>query len=339
MPTIEQPARSTRRAPLRLAILFLFGALILPAGAPVLASTDAPDSCGAAMPLAAHTWHRETISTSGDVDWFKFHLTATQWVLVTLGDLGADDRLDLFGACGHRLASSDRPGNQYEEIYQKLPAGSYRVRVRSSAGAVSSTAYALRIWPLAKGVYVLSSSGWDEFPSEPRVAGEVLNNTGKDRESIKIRVRFYDAANNLLATRHTWARADRLGAHERSMFVWADEVFAGYDHYRVKVVKAPLATVPAFSRMTVTPGGTTPDGYGGLTFHGKLTNPTPRNAGNPRVMLTIYDQLGRVKNADFTDPTPNPLLAHSSTTFDIYLSDRNTGNRVAFTTYGDPRHP
>jgi hypothetical protein len=53
-------------------------------------------------------------------------------------------------------------------------------------------------------------------------------------------------------------------------------------------------------------------------------------------MLTIYDAFGRVSNADFNDTNPDPIFPHSSNPYEIYLSDRTTGNRLVFTTHGYP---
>jgi hypothetical protein len=315
----------------------LIAALLLPAAAPALADVDASDTCGGARVLPAGTWHTEPLSSAGDVDWYQFSTSGTVRVLITLGGLDADDRLDLYSACGTLLASSNRPGGQYEEFYRALPPGTFHLRVQRASGPSSTDPYGLRLKLLSYTVQVLSSSGWLEFSDEPRIVGEVLNNTATPREDIRVRIRFYDAADGLLRAGDTYARLERLPAWSRSMFVWSAETIAGFDHYTVQVVDAPTASDRPFTALTVTPGPATPDGFGGVTFNGTLNNPTAQAVGVPRVMLTIYDAYGRVSNADFNDTSPDPMAAHSSNPYAIYLSGHASGNRMVFSTHGYPQ--
>ena len=153
----------------------------------------------------------------------------------------------------------------------------------------SATPYGLKVRTLPEKVLILSSSGWEEFPDEPRIVGEVLNNTDVEREDVAIKIRFYNAANVLLATRTTYARRERFNGRQRSMFVWSYVEFPGYDHYSVAIKKAPVATYPVFTGLSVHPVSATPDGFGGIDFTGNLHNSTAFHVGIPRVMLTIYD--------------------------------------------------
>jgi hypothetical protein len=335
--TPPRPNRHGRRAVVAIAAVLLVAMLALPAGSPVFASGDASDTCAAATPLPLGAWHTENLSSALDVDWFTFSTSSSQRALLSLGGLNADDRLDLYGACGTLLATSNRPGTQFEEIYRALPVGTYHLRVESAAGPFSTVDYGLRVRLLPSTVLVLSSSGWLEYPNEPRIAGEVLNNTSVAREDIRIRVRFYDSLGHLIRTRHTWARFERLPAWSRSMFVWDDEIVPGYASYRVQVVSAPVAGATPFTGLTVTPGGSSLDSGGGRTFHGQLKNPTGHSIGVPRVMVTIYDAYGRVSNAGFVDTTPDPMHPHSINPYDLYLSDRSTGNRTVFSSHGYPQ--
>jgi hypothetical protein len=312
-------------------------ALVAIGGVPASAGGDASNTCAGAGALPAGPWHYETLSSASDRDWFVFTRPNSKWALITLGGLGANYRLDLYGACGAPIASSNRSGTQYEELYRRLPAGTYHLRVTSAVGAVSGEPYGLRLRPLATGVQVLSSSGWLEYGSNARIAGEVLNNTSTAREDVRLRIRFYDVSNALLATRFTFARRERLPERARSMFLWSDETIARFDHYTVAVVDTPAASAPPFTGLDVAEGGSTPDGFGGLTYEGMLKNPMSHEVGVPRVMLTIYDAYGRVRNAGFNDTAPDPMAAHSQNPYSIYLSDRNTGNRVVFTAHGYPQ--
>jgi hypothetical protein len=315
----------------------LLAVLLLPAAAPVLAGGDAPNACGAALPLTPGTWHTEGLQSPADVDWYTFSSSATTRALITLGGLSANERLDLYSACGTLIGSSNRPGTQYEELYRAIPPGTFHVRVQHASGATSTDPYSVRVRLLTYTVQVLSTAGWLEYPNEPRIVGEVLNNTATPREDIRVRISFYNASNHLIRTGDTYARFERLPAWSRSMFVWADETITGYDHYTAQVVDAPTASDTPFTQLTVTPTTSTPDGFGGWYLDGMLNNPTARTVGVPRVMLTIYDGYGRVRNADFNDTSPDPMAPHSSNPFEIYLSGRATGNRMVFSAHGYPQ--
>jgi hypothetical protein len=333
----DAPRRPLRTFATRVATAVILAALLVPAAAPALADTDASNTCAGATALPAGTWHTEPLSAPGDVDWYQFSTAATVRALITLGGLDTDDRLDLFSACGTLLATSNRPGSQYEEVYRALPPGTFRLRVQHASGPTSTHAYGVRVRLLSYTVQVLSASGFLEYPNEPRIVGEVLNNTASPREDISVRIRFYDAADALIRTRVTYARFERLPAWSRSMFVWADVIIPGYDHYTVEVLDAPIASDRPFTALTVTRGPSTPDGFGGVTFNGTLDNPTGQTIGVPRVMLTIYDAYGRVSNADFNDTSPDPMAPHSSNPYAIYLSGHTTGNRMVYSTHGYPQ--
>src|SRR4051794_11216877 len=131
MPHAPRPSRQPRSRSaavcLRLAAAGLLAVLLVPAAVPALADTDAANTCATATALPTGTWHSESLSSTVDVDWYKFTTTATTRALITLGGLAADDRLDLYGACGTLLATSSRGDFQFEELYRSLAPGSYRV--------------------------------------------------------------------------------------------------------------------------------------------------------------------------------------------------------------------
>ena len=285
--------------------------------------------------MTLDAWNSTTITYSGDVDWWVFTVRVERSRAHHPGWIAGELSARPVRVCSTPIWSSNRPGVQYEELYPYLVAGTYRVEVTGVAGAFASSAnYDLKVRTLPEKVLILSSSGWDEFPDEPRIVGEVLNNTSIEREDVAIKVRFYNAANVLLATRTTYARRERFNGRQRSMFVWADEVFPGFDHYSVAIKKAPVATYPVFTGLSVHPVSATPDLFGGIDFTGNLHNSTAFHVGIPRVMMTIYDAWGGVVNADFNDTAPDPMLPHSSNPYLIHLNDRNTGNRTVFTAHG-----
>ena len=330
--------RGTHRG--RGVVLLVLASFLLVPSTPAAAGIDAPDTCAAATPITPGTaWVSDSLTPAGDRDWYRFTLTGSSRMLITLGGLAINARLDLYGACGAILASSDRSGRTYEDLSRILPAGTYRVRVMASGGASTARLHSLQVRTIPDRVIVLSSSAWIPFPStfpqRPRVVGEVINGTRENRQDIKIRIRFYDATDLLIDSRFTWARRERIKPGARSMFTayWGEDV-PGFDHVRVSVARAPMADEPPTPGLAASLGGTTPDGFGGLTYWGTLTNTGGRAIGTSRVMVTVYDALGRVRNADFSDPAPDPLPAGASTPWEVHLDDRTTGNRVVITPHG-----
>lgn len=305
------------------------------AGTAPAQAADAGDSCGRATPIATGTtWTTERLR-NGDRDWLRFSLSTRRRVIITLGALPANARLDLYRSCSSHLASSDRPDTGFEEVARMLRPGNYQIRVRPVGTWARSMAYRVRVRVPSRTVGVLSSSGWNEFPDQPRVAGEVLNNTGRAREDVRIRIRFYDAKDRLIHVGYTYARRERLGPGQRSMFVWANVTIPGYDHHRTTVVDAPLASLPPFAGLRVHPSGTTDLGFGVLGYDGTIENTTAYPVTLVRVMVTVYDGLGRVRNAEFAPLADDDRLGpFESEPYEVVLNDRNTGDKVVTTVHG-----
>ena len=108
------------------ALALVAGSLGAPTG---VAAADASGRCSSALPAARNAWINETISTSTDVDWFRFSTTSGSRTLITLGHLAADYDLYLYSGCSTLLASSHRSGRGYDEIYRYLAVGTYRLKV------------------------------------------------------------------------------------------------------------------------------------------------------------------------------------------------------------------
>jgi hypothetical protein len=320
---------------LRRIVLAVMTATCLLGGAAPAQAADAGDSCGTASPIATGTAWTSEMTETGDRDWFRFSLTAKRRVIITLGALPANARLDLYRACADHLAGSDRGGQGFEELVRVLDPGTYRLRVRPVGSWAHAMTYRVRVRVPPKAVLVLSSSGWNEFPGTPRVVGEVLNNTGQAREDVRIRIRFYDAKDRLVHVGYTYARRERFGPGQRSMFVWSYEPISGYHHHRAEVVDAPLASLPPFTGLRVHPSGTTDRGFGVLAYEGTIENTTGFAVTIVRAMVTIYDRLGRVRNAEFAGLGDDERLGpFESGPYEVSLNDRNTGDKVVITAHG-----
>ncbi len=75
------------------------------------------------------------VAPEGDLDWYRFELTATMRLRVTLAELPADYDLYLFDGSGRFLWASTWGRRLPEEIVVRAPAGVYYVQLAGYAGA------------------------------------------------------------------------------------------------------------------------------------------------------------------------------------------------------------
>lgn len=86
------------------------------------------------------------ISPSNDIDYYKFVITNSGTITITLTTLPADYDLRLFNSAGTRVAISQNGGTSGETISYTAPAGTYYAQVYGYNGANSSTiCYTLKV--------------------------------------------------------------------------------------------------------------------------------------------------------------------------------------------------
>ena len=68
-------------------------------------------------------------TVTNDDDYYRFTLTSTRNVSITLSRLNADADLDLYDSSGRTLRSSSRPGTRVDTIIQRLTPGTYYIGV------------------------------------------------------------------------------------------------------------------------------------------------------------------------------------------------------------------
>lgn len=164
-----------------------------------MALADAPNSRTAATTnLGLNAWHTETLSSTSDVDWFRFTTTQARFARIRLGHLTADYALELFNSGGSRLALSDLTGPVFEEIYRQLPAGRYFLKVSSSRGAITTTPYLVRFDSLGDGVFALSSH-IVSFGGGSELSVDGLNNTGRTLVGVSYDARTYNSSGTQLS--------------------------------------------------------------------------------------------------------------------------------------------
>ncbi|RYY89150.1 MAG: T9SS type A sorting domain-containing protein [Chitinophagaceae bacterium] len=106
-------------------------------------STNGTMSGGAQIPF--NTDVKGTISSSTDVDYYKFVITTGGTISVTLGTLPGDYDLKLYNSAGTQVGISQNGGTTGETINYTAAAGTYYAHVYGYNGANSATCYTLKV--------------------------------------------------------------------------------------------------------------------------------------------------------------------------------------------------
>ena len=188
-----------------------------------------------------------------------------------------------------------------------LNPGTYRIRVRPVGAWVQAMPYRVRARMPPRAVVVLSSSGWNEFPTQPRVVGEVLEQHGPGTGAAAGRLRDPDFLPMPPIT--SSGRVSPMHAGSGSVPASARcscgvETIPGYHHHEVEVTDAPLASLPPFTGLEVHPSGTSDHGFGVLSYDGTLENTTGVTVTVPRALVTILRAVVCGTRTSATDVEP-----------------------------------
>ena len=327
---------------IRLLVASMLGVAVVLSGAPPVAAADAPDACLQDLPLSSpDAWLSDSIATADDVDWFAFRVHASQTVLVTLGQLPASAKLELYSSCGvPPLRTSERPGRTYEEITVLLNDGIFFVKVTGEDGASSASSYRLkfRIMPATPAtgntLWVLSQRSWPIAGNRIRIVGEVLNGTNGPT-GIGVQVVYHFSGGHLVERPIRPTIVNPVAALGRSPFNIADAIpdaggrrFIGYSLRTDQLegcCSKPLEGLYA---------GPLPRFHAGGVHHypGKIRNGHSFAVESPMGVVTLYDSLGRVLNTRFARAEASSLEPGGETTFDVTFPGGVSGvNRIVRT--------
>ncbi|OGO54544.1 MAG: hypothetical protein A2V85_10960 [Chloroflexi bacterium RBG_16_72_14] len=274
---------------------------------------DAPDTCASATTVSPRsTWIGERTTGAGDTDWFRFSLGSRHRVVVSLGDLPVDARLDLYAGCSTLLASSDHAGLRFEELTRTLGAGTYRVRVTVPGGATSAQPWVVRFRPMAAGLPV-KSSRTTRSGDVVRVVGEVLNNTGRTRGAVTVTATFRSAAGEVVGTLRGRAFEDRTKDGGLTSFALAGRVPV-YASMTLTTTSVAPSAEPA---LALTGLSATANGNGTVSETGSVRNTGSRTARNVKVARTWYGTRGEVLGRGIATLSPSTLGAGRTGTFTL----------------------
>ncbi|MBV9291895.1 MAG: hypothetical protein JO222_05540 [Frankiales bacterium] len=299
---------------------------------------DRPDTLRAARHAGVSPngpWIAETLESTSDQDFFRFTMGTAGHALVTLGRLPGNYALDLYRADGHLVASSDRGGHRFEQLYVALPAADYYVRVSSAHGVDPHQAYRLQFRPLSAAVVfaefkdVAHGHGID-------VRGELLNNTPHRVDIVRLHVRYFDKHGQQIGTSDEGIRPGPIAAWHRAEFEVKHsdaELPTGTTSYRIRV-DAVRSHAPVLRGAKVKPGTTTQVSPTRRAYSGTVTNTTNQTINNVWVTVIEYDSKARANVIGFDHID---AIAPGATTpynvVDRYSSAPNA-TRVYATIYG-----
>jgi hypothetical protein len=235
------------------------------------------------------------------------------WNQITLAGLTANYSLELYSSCGTKIATSDRTGSRFEEIYRELPIGAYYVRVRYISGTVNTTMpYGLKFSTLAEGMTILSSSSFLNNGKQV-VVGELLNNTGDKRELAQVTATYFNAANQAIARASALAYLNVVPSRGRTPFKVSLTQPDAYDHYSVEVEYSQRSLDLIVDNLTVTSSSLTSTPAPSLKGSFKNNNSFGIHAVNS--IATLYDKWAVVINARNDDTSPSSLSAGATATY------------------------
>lgn len=274
---------------------------------------DAPDTCAAATTTSpSGRWVSDYLSGNGDEDWFRFSLTSTRRVQMTLGSLPANAKLELRSSCGTVIATSDQAGTRYEQITLVLRAGTYRLHVVGASGARGDTPYVVRFWPLPAGLPVLSTAV-TRSGSTLSIAGQVMNNTGSTVGPITVTATFLSSSGRVIATLRGTSFGYRVGNGGVTPFRISGTM-SGYTSVRFSATAASPLGSPSLSVTSLTyaagPGGT-------ILEQGVIKNVGTVTARVPAVARTWYSDRGEVVGVGWAAASRSTLAPGQSATFTI----------------------
>jgi glucose/arabinose dehydrogenase len=277
---------------------------------------DGYDTCSTAatVPMGT-TWRTDRASGNGDVDWFRFTMSSKRRVVITVGDLPVNAKLDLYSSCSTRLTGTDQAGTRYEQLSRVLSAGTYRIRVSFPSGDRSDSAYVFRVWQVPSGVPVKSirTTAGAGGGTTVRIVGEVLNNTGGTRGRPTVKATFRSASGATVATLTGLGFARRLADGDVTSFVVTGTVPA-YSSISWSVTTASPATARSLSVGSVT---LSPNADGSVTERGTVRNTGSTTATSVLVARTWYGRRGEVLDRGYVYVSPSTLRAGATGSFTI----------------------
>lgn len=147
------------------------------------------------------------------------------------------------------------------------------------------------------GVPILSYTDRQSSTSYRRLIGEVLNNTGRNVEFVKIIATFYNASGQVAGTDSGYTTVDILTPGQRSPFTVLYEASQPHASFKLQVTWSPTNDQPVTGVVILSHGWRSSS-----TSYNRIFGEVRNDSGGPvdfvRIIATVYDAQNRVVGND-----------------------------------------
>lgn len=148
------------------------------------------------------------------------------------------------------------------------------------------------------------------------VVGEVVNNLNRPVYFVNVEARFYNAANELVATQDTYAFLVKTEPDQRNPFrLLVSYPPADIDHYHLSVLSWQDSSVLDYRPITVL-SEQTRDNFGVEVF-GEVRNDQPGEMEAVRVAVTFYGAVDEVVNVELDAPGSTTLAPGATSVYSV----------------------
>lgn len=165
------------------------------------------------------------------------------------------------------------------------------------------------------------------------ILGEVSNPTDQPVENVQVRVALLDTAGRELAVRTPFVAVDVIPAGQRAPFgVLFDEIPAAPADFQAYVIRADQSYNhdARYAQLQTSEVSTVPEGSQ-QRISGKVSNTGTSNAVGANVVVTLYDEQGRVTGFRQFSLPDDQLIAGGAATFDVLVSPDPSAPQVVHT--------
>ena len=147
------------------------------------------------------------------------------------------------------------------------------------------------------------------------VVGEVHNDMPHNVSDIRVRITFYDEAGNVLEASTSSALLDLLVPGQRTPFVMIWEHAGDWERFSLRATGRPTTGRPE-EGLTVVHSYARLDDVGLYHVVGTIRNDGTATAYYVKVVVSLYDQLGKIWNANFAHTEPSRIAPGMTASFD-----------------------
>ena len=291
-------------------------------------SAQAATPCAAATSdRAQNVWINGSLTSSGEVNYYRFNTSASQYALITLGNLHANLALRLYDSSCHIVATSDRGGVTFEQLYRSLSAGSYYLGVSGDAGATSS--YDVKFSSLSNGPRILSYHSYTDF-GQFQFVGVALNNEPYPMFFRWVNVNFYNSSGHLVHSDTAGFAQPYAAPRSRIPFGLSSNIPPAYSRVTLTVVTEALQGYPPPLASHITPSPPWTDSNGDRHYPGSITNLSSQTMSLQSIAVTLYDANGNIRYLNQAVLVPDEIGPKQSGGFDVTFRNATGVNASAY---------